>query len=111
MFGDINLVDEPGNTSKVFDRQVGLRIYGHELVNFVLTDDSQQSSNSRRTPMPIATVKLIQKAILKRFQLETHKFDNLWCKIRNSFNEKGRCKKFRNGIIRRIEQMNRELIT
>lgn len=51
MFGDINLVYEPGNNQAVFGRQVPLRIYGHELVNFVLTDDSQPSSNSKRTPI------------------------------------------------------------
>ena len=109
MFGDINLVDEPGNTPTVFGRQVALRIYGHELVNFVLTDNSQPSSNSKRTPMPTATVKLIRKAVQKRFKLEVNRFDHLWRKVRNSINGKGRFIKFRNGVNRRMEHMNQEL--
>lgn len=59
--------------------------------------------------MPTATVKLIRKAVQKRFKLEVHRFDHLWRKVRNSINGKGRFIQFRNGVNRRMEHKNREL--
>ena len=109
MFGEINLLEEPGSLPTTFARQIVSRIYGQERANYLLTDDSKPSVNSKRTPMPAETVKLIRKAVRKKFNLEIIKFEKIWPKIRNSINGMGRFIRFKVGVNQRIESLTNEV--
>ena len=109
MYGEFNLLEEHGNTATIFGRSVVNRIYGTEVVNYVLTDDGKPSVNSKRTPMSIENVKLIKKAVKKRFQLDTNQLDRIWPKVRNSINGMGRFISYSVGVNRRLHALNSEL--
>ena len=64
MYGEINLVEIPGDVPNKFARNVVRKIYGSNHKNFVLTDDGEKSEISRREPMGLEIRNLIRSMFI-----------------------------------------------
>jgi hypothetical protein len=92
IYNGVDLIEDfYGKSPELYALEIAPVIFGKiDLANGVITKDGKPTVNSHRKPLPLDQVKVLQEAVIAKFELTKSKFLLKWSTIKRKINSKGR---------------------